>query len=106
MSVNLSPQVYEGGALQLKLRHSDEILQEVRNTGLGDAILFRISKDLVHRVQGVTGEHPKIAFAGWFLTGEDLLPSMAKKLGLPLQNTAEVANDRPYWDVPDSPKHE
>jgi len=79
MSVNLSPHIYDGGALQLKLRDSTEILQEIRNTGLGDALLFRISADLIHRVQGVTGDHPKIAFAGWFLQGEDLLAKLGQK---------------------------
>jgi 2OG-Fe(II) oxygenase superfamily len=104
MSVNLSPQVYEGGALQLKLRDSTEILQEVRNTGLGDALLFRISADLIHRVQGVTGDHPKIAFAGWFLQGEDLLANLGKRLSPPIQNIAKVANDQPDWEVPVSPE--
>jgi len=85
MSVNRSRQIYEGGALQLKLRDSIEILQETRNTGLGDALLFRISADLIHRVQGVTGDHPKIAFAGWFLQGEGLLANLDKRLSPPLQ---------------------
>ena len=80
MSINLSPQIFEGGALQLKRRGSDEILQEVYNTGLGDAVLFRISDDLFHRVLGVKGKIPKTAFAGWFREGEDFLPNIEKIL--------------------------
>jgi hypothetical protein len=76
MSVNLSRQVFAGGALQIRRHGSKQILQEVRNTGFGDAVLFRISKDLAHRVQGVTGDIPKTAFAGWFLEGEDFLPNL------------------------------
>ena len=73
MSINLSREVYSGGALQMRYAGSGEILHEVRNTGLGDALLFRISGNLIHRVQGVIGEVPKTAFAGWFLEkGDDL----------------------------------
>jgi hypothetical protein len=41
-------------------------LQEVTNTGLGDAIVFRLSDDLQHRINEVRGAQPKTAFAGWF----------------------------------------
>ena len=80
MTVKLSPHVFEGGRLQLKRRDSDKILHEIHNTGLGDALIFRISPELVHRVQGVTGPNPKFAFAGWFLTGEEFLPNLGKRL--------------------------
>jgi hypothetical protein len=78
MSVNLSPQPFQGGALQMKHLRSEKILQEIHNTGLGDALLFRISPGLLHRVQGVMGDHPKIALAGWFIEGEDFLPNLGK----------------------------
>ena len=79
MSVNLSRQIYSGGALQMRYRNSKEILHEIHNTGFGDALLFRISEDLSHRVQEVTGHIPKTAFAGWFLEGEDLLSNLWKR---------------------------
>ena len=79
MSVNLSRKAFAGGALQIKHRGSGMILCEIRNTGFGDALLFRISGDLAHRVQGVEGEIPKTAFAGWFLEGEDFLPNLRKR---------------------------
>lgn len=76
MSMNLSRNVYSGGALQMRYYDSEEILREVHNTGFGDALLFRISEKLAHRVQGVTSDNPKIAFAGWFLEGEDFLRNL------------------------------
>lgn len=78
MSVNLSRKPFQGGALQLRRHDSPEILHEVHNTGFGDALLFRISPDLTHRVQNVQGDVPKTAFAGWFIRGEDFLPNLRK----------------------------
>ena len=76
MSVNLSRSPFSGGALQLRHRGTTEILREVRNTGFGDALLFRIAENLRHRVQDVEGDAPKTAFAGWFLQREDFLPKL------------------------------
>jgi hypothetical protein len=66
MSVNLSPRGFRGGLFQMRRRHSDELLVEVANTGLGDAVLFRVSEDLVHRVTEIQGGEPRTAFVGWF----------------------------------------
>jgi 2OG-Fe(II) oxygenase superfamily len=66
MSVNLSPTPYEGGVLQIRENKSSRILNEVANTGFGDAILFRIGPTLTHRVTTVEGSLPKTAYAGWF----------------------------------------
>ena len=68
MSVNLSSRPFEGGAFELRYRGEDAVRLEVHNTGLGDAILFRISDTLQHRVTEVTGAAAKTAFAGWFRT--------------------------------------
>jgi hypothetical protein len=67
LSLNLSPQTYRGGILQIRESASSQIVQELRNTGLGDAILFRISRALDHRITDVEGTTSKTAFAGWFL---------------------------------------
>jgi hypothetical protein len=72
LSANLSMQEFRGGGLQLRRRGETEILHEVRNTGLGDGLLFRISKELEHRVMPVEGDAPKTALAGWFRTTESL----------------------------------
>jgi hypothetical protein len=66
LSINLSREVYGGGALQLRDAESKEILREEFNTGFGDAILFRIDRRLQHRITVVEGEFPKTALAGWF----------------------------------------
>ena len=65
-SLNLSAREYSGGTLQIRRRDSQEILQEVRNTGPGDALLMRVAKKLCHRVLPVEGDVPRTALAGWF----------------------------------------
>jgi hypothetical protein len=65
-SLNLTAQEYRGGTLQIRYRGSEEILHEVRNTGLGDALLMRVAKTLYHRVLPVEGIVPRTALAGWF----------------------------------------
>ena len=64
MSINLSPEPYSGGTVQF--RESGQIINEVHNIGLGDAMIFRIAPYLKHRVTPVTGTVPRTAFAGWF----------------------------------------
>lgn len=71
LSVNLTPEAYSGGTLQIRYRSSREILHEVRNTGLGDALLMRVSKKLCHRVLAVEGDLPRTALAGWFRWEKD-----------------------------------
>jgi 2OG-Fe(II) oxygenase superfamily len=71
MSVNLSPEPYEGGVLELRDKESKRVHARVANTGLGDALLFRLAPHLEHRVTGVEGASRKVAFAGWFRDGED-----------------------------------
>jgi hypothetical protein len=68
LSLNLSVRGYEGGIFELRDRKSKQILVEAANTGWGDALLFRISKGLDHRITEATGSEPKTAFAGWFKT--------------------------------------
>ena len=69
ISINFSERPYEGGLFQIRRAGEDVLLGEVHNTGFGDAILFRLSPDLEHRVTPVTGAHPKTALAGWFRPG-------------------------------------
>ena len=69
MSINLSSRSYAGGAFCLRIRHSDDIICELPNVVIGDAIFFRISSELVHMVTPVEGTQHKTAFAGWFKSG-------------------------------------
>jgi len=66
LSMNLTTQEYRGGTLQIRCRGSKDLLHEVRNTGLGDTLLMRVTAKLVHRVLPVEGDVPRTAFAGWF----------------------------------------
>ena len=66
MSLNLSREVYSGGVLQIRNRESEAVISEAANTGSGDAVVFRLSRDLQHRITEVEGSASKTAFAGWF----------------------------------------
>ena len=70
MSINLSPRTYQGGVFRLRDEASGQILCELPNTGPGDAIFFEISPALKHMVSPLEGSEPKIAYAGWFRSGE------------------------------------
>jgi len=73
ISINLSKEIFEGGELQIRDRHSTRILSEVANIGSGDAVIFRLSDDLQHRIADIRGNVPKTAFAGWFKSGPEYL---------------------------------
>jgi hypothetical protein len=65
-SINLSTDAFHGGTFELRDRWTLAPLARVNNTGFGDALLFRISKDLQHRVTKVVDTVAKTACAGWF----------------------------------------
>lgn len=82
MSLNLSTQKYVGGVLQIRKRGSADVLAEVENQGLGDAVLFQLRSDLEHRVTNLRGSAPRTAFAGWFYpepSSFDILKEAASK---------------------------
>ena len=82
ITVNLG-QPYQGGALQMRLKQSEQLLWELHNTGPGDAILFAIDRSLQHRVARVTGEVDKTAFAGWFTSvADEFSPFSAERMRL------------------------
>lgn len=66
ISINLSRDVYTGGVLQIRDRATGAILHEVANTGAGDAIVFRLSRQMEHRVTKLQGSAAKTAYSGWF----------------------------------------
>jgi len=79
MSVNLSREVYSGGMLQIRDHASGEIVCEVPNAGIGDAVIFRLSPRLQHRITDLEGPAPKTAFAGWFRAQPDFLSLLRKR---------------------------
>jgi hypothetical protein len=78
MSVNLGPP-YEGGVFQLRDRASAQMLGEAPNVRAGDAILFRIDKDLEHWITPLRGREPKTAFAGWFRSSPQFLTLLERE---------------------------
>jgi hypothetical protein len=94
LSLNLTAQEYRGGTLQIRRRSSEEILHEVRNTGLGDALLMRVAKDLKHRVLPVEGDVPRTALAGWFRWQKEDFHTAVRKvsLGFPVAQGASTAD--------------
>jgi hypothetical protein len=80
-SMNLSMGVFRGGGFALRNRLTKKLVAQVNNTGFGDAILFRISRDLEHRVSPVMEGVPKTACAGWFLaTGKNYTKGLIDRL--------------------------
>jgi hypothetical protein len=67
MTINLGARPYRGGNLQMR-RADHEAISEISNTGSGDAVIFRLAQDLLHRVTPVEGREPKTAFTGWFVS--------------------------------------
>jgi hypothetical protein len=66
MTLNLSRDGYAGGVLQIRKTNSPAIVCEIANTGLGDAVVFRIGRNFEHRLTPVEPGPAKIAWTGWF----------------------------------------
>lgn len=66
LTINLGRRPYRGGVLQMRNSESRRVLRDIPNPGYGDAVLFRISPTLQHRITEIDGTIPKTAFAGWF----------------------------------------
>ena len=79
MSINLSRELYSGGRLQIRDRVSGEIVSEVANAGIGDAVIFRLSDRFQHRITDVEGTASKTAFAGWFRAQPDFMSLLRKQ---------------------------
>lgn len=65
MSVNIGG-AFDGGVFQIRRGAAGPPRREIANVVDGDAVLFRIGRDLEHRVTEVTGAASKIALVGWF----------------------------------------
>jgi hypothetical protein len=79
MTINLSREVYSGGRLQIRDHVSGEIVSEVANAGIGDAVIFRLSDRFQHRITDVEGTASKTAFAGWFRAQPDFMSLLRKQ---------------------------
>jgi len=81
MSVNLTDGDFAGGVFELRDKDSNVPQWSVANTRPGDAILFRISEHLRHRVTPVVGSIPRVAYAGWFQS-EPVFTTLLKQAGV------------------------
>jgi hypothetical protein len=66
ISINLGCTPYAGGHLQLRDAQTQAMLAEIANLGRHDAMLFRVSPALQHRVTPVTGQAARTVLTGWF----------------------------------------
>jgi hypothetical protein len=73
ISINLNRSVVATAPLQIRRRDSDSILHEFANERPGDAVLFTVDDDHVHRVKPMAGVGTRIACSGWFYRGPDFL---------------------------------
>ncbi len=71
LSVNLSTDSFSGGATEIRLDKSREVIARISNPVPGDAIIFPIDESLHHRVGRVEGGSAKTALAGWFKSKPD-----------------------------------
>lgn len=78
MSINLGPEPYCGGTLQLRWRASAQLVCDVPNPEPGDAIIFRLSHQFEHRITNVEGHSVKTAFAGWFKRQPDFVAMLKR----------------------------
>lgn len=67
-SINLSQGLYEGGEFLIRDKQSRKLYGEIHHQGWGDGHFFRISPELQHKVNDVSGDIPRTAYAGWYLS--------------------------------------
>lgn len=70
LSINLSPEPYEGAALQVRDAVTRDIVCEIDDLAFGDAVLIEISRAYEHRNSPLLGSSPKTSYAGFFYAGE------------------------------------
>jgi hypothetical protein len=73
ISINLNRAVVATAPLQIRRRDSETILHEFANARPGDAVLFTVDDDHVHRVKPMPGVGPRVACSGWFYRGADFV---------------------------------
>jgi hypothetical protein len=68
VSINLSEQPFEDGAVEMRDAENGERISITPPLACGDAVMLRLRRGLEHRVRPVQGRNPKTAFAGFFYT--------------------------------------
>jgi len=91
ISLNLGSEPYRGGLLQIRDRGSKRMIHEVANTGLGDAVVFRVSRTLDHRNTKIRGKVAKTAFSGWFADADGLVDAFEQAGAKPAAHSSHDA---------------
>lgn len=82
-SINLTPEKFEGGLLEMRYRDTGEIIfheADRERRDFGDALLFQLKEGLQHRVTCVEGTVPRVAFAGWFRATPDYCETLREMI--------------------------
>lgn len=66
VSINLSPEIYQGGTFKIRNRATQQVHGTIKHDAWGSGHFFRIDAILEHSVERVSGDFPRIAYAGWF----------------------------------------
>ena len=69
------------------------MIHEVANTGLGDAVVFRVSRTLEHRNTKIRGKVAKTAFSGWFADADGLVDTFEQTGVKPAPHSSDDARD-------------
>jgi len=77
LSLNLSEGPLQGGELLIR-RKGDGDPPPMAYGPAGDALLFRVSEALEHRVLPVRGTTPRTAFVGWYVAGASFADAVAQ----------------------------
>ncbi|MGN6571414.1 MAG: 2OG-Fe(II) oxygenase [Pseudolabrys sp.] len=67
VTVSLGREPYQGGEFEMRERASPEILFRHIHSKPGMMLIFRVARELLHRVLPVTAGGPRTVFSGWFL---------------------------------------
>jgi hypothetical protein len=69
VGINIGLAPYDGGGFEMKKVQTETILAKADYSVPGDALLFPINPQLVHRTRLIEGTQPKVIFAGLFDPG-------------------------------------
>jgi hypothetical protein len=70
LTINLSPEPFEGAHLQVRGAEDHEPLADIGDLAFGDAALIQISPDYQHRNSPLLGSVEKTSYAGFFYPWE------------------------------------
>lgn len=67
LTIRLGMSPFEGGEFEMRAKCKPEAITGHHHARVGDALLFRVSPQLEHRVTPIASGGPRQMFAGWFM---------------------------------------